>query len=84
MTTDGPPTLADQVSRLYDLTAGYHATTAADRRAGAGRPLRWSRQGLAARPGQGVDGLSGWASRTRLAISARGSWRSMAARRMRV
>jgi hypothetical protein len=26
MTTDGPPTLADQVSRLYDLIAGYHAT----------------------------------------------------------
>ena len=26
MTADGPPTLADQVSRLYDLVAGYHAT----------------------------------------------------------
>ena len=31
VTTDGtpqaaPPTLADQVSRLYDLVAGYHAT----------------------------------------------------------
>jgi SAM-dependent methyltransferase len=26
MTTDGPPSLADQVSRLYDLVAGYHAT----------------------------------------------------------
>jgi hypothetical protein len=35
-------------------------------------------------PAQGAEGLSGWASRTRRAISARGSWRSMAARRMRV
>jgi hypothetical protein len=26
MTTDGPPTLADQVSRLYDLVGGYHVT----------------------------------------------------------
>jgi SAM-dependent methyltransferase len=26
MAPDGPPTLADQVSRLYDLIAGYHAT----------------------------------------------------------
>jgi hypothetical protein len=26
MTTDGPPTLADQVSRLYGLIAGYHVT----------------------------------------------------------
>jgi SAM-dependent methyltransferase len=33
---------------------------------------------------QGAEGVSGWASRTRWAISARGSWRSMAARRMRV
>jgi hypothetical protein len=23
---DGAPTLADQVSKLYDLIAGYHAT----------------------------------------------------------
>jgi SAM-dependent methyltransferase len=26
MAPDGPPTLADQVSRLYDLIAGYHVT----------------------------------------------------------
>ena len=26
MAPESPPTLADQVSRLYDLIAGYHAT----------------------------------------------------------
>ena len=40
MTTDGPPTLADQVSRLYDLVAGYHATHLVEiaRELGCGRP----------------------------------------------
>jgi SAM-dependent methyltransferase len=58
VTTDGtpqaaPPTLADQVSRLYDLVAGYHATHLIEiaRELGA-----W--EALAGRPGLTSDELA--------------------------
>jgi SAM-dependent methyltransferase len=54
MTPERPPTLADQVSRLYDLIAGYHATHLVE----IARELGvW--QALARTPGLTAEGLAG-------------------------
>jgi SAM-dependent methyltransferase len=54
MAPEGPPTLAGQVSRLYDLIAGYHATHLVE----IARELGvW--QALARTPGLTSEGLAG-------------------------
>ena len=48
------PTLADQVSKLYGLVAGYHATHLIE----IGRELRSAWQALSQSPGLSSDGLA--------------------------